>query len=166
MEVWRLIAEFPGFEVSTEGRVRRIKAYGHIPAGGLRKTNLAGAGYEFLSFYRDRKYHPRYIHRLVGVTFLDMKPEEEINHIDGDKTNNGVFNLEVVSRSQNNHHKNRTLLSHANQRDYTAIDPSGQIHFIQNLTAFAEAYGLHQGACTLVAQGKRSHHKGWRFSYA
>ena len=130
------------------------------------KTYLAGAGYVFISFNRGGLKHPRYIHRLVGVTFLDMKPDEEINHIDGDKTNNGVFNLEVVSRSQNNRHKNRTLLSHANQRDYTAIDPSGQTHFLQNLAAFAEVHGLTASACTVVAQGKRDHHKGWRFSYA
>lgn len=130
------------------------------------KTYLAGAGYPFLSFPSKGRRISRYVHRLVGAAFLDMDPELEINHIDGDKTNNGVFNLEVTTRSANNRHKNRVLLNHSNQIDYIATSPTGVVSRIPNLSAFAEAHGLHQGACTLVAQGKRNHHKGWLFAYA
>lgn len=166
MDIWRPIAEFPGYEVSSGGLIRRVKPYGSIPAYGLMKTYLAGAGYVFIQFNKDRRKQPRYVHRLVGVAFLDMDPTLEINHIDGDKTNNGVFNLEVTTRSGNNRHKNRVLLTHDNQTDYIGTDPSGVVHKIPNLSAFAEARNLTPSACILAAQGKRNHHKGWLFAYA
>lgn len=46
-----------------------------------------------------------YVHRLVAICFLKNENNyKEINHIDGDKTNNNVTNLEWCNRSQNNKH--------------------------------------------------------------
>ena len=45
------------------------------------------------------------IHRLIGVYFIDNPfNKTEINHIDGDKQNNDISNLEWASSSENNKH--------------------------------------------------------------
>lgn len=46
-----------------------------------------------------------YIHRLVCSSFIrQLEDKEEINHKDGDKTNNHLWNLEIVSRIENQNH--------------------------------------------------------------
>lgn len=46
--------------------------------------------------------HPVFSHKLVAFKYLGPKPEgHEINHIDGDKTNNHYSNLEWVTKSEN-----------------------------------------------------------------
>jgi len=43
------------------------------------------------------------VHQLVANTFIRIPTkEEEVNHIDGNKLNNTIANLEIVSRKSNN----------------------------------------------------------------
>ncbi len=44
------------------------------------------------------------VHRLVAMVFLEYFPGLVVNHIDGDKRNNHVSNLEMVTQGQNNSH--------------------------------------------------------------
>ena len=58
-----------------------------------------------------------YIHRIVATCFLEKPPDlKEINHIDGNKRNNHVNNLEWCTRSHNNKHAFETGL-----RDYAEL---------------------------------------------
>ena len=51
------------------------------------------------------KQHRRYIHRLVAETFIGTIPQGSIvNHIDGDKLNNHLENLEIVDGKENGSH--------------------------------------------------------------
>ncbi len=63
-------------------------------------------GYHCVALRKDGKVKVYRIHRLVAETFIGSAPSEEyqINHIDGNKANNSVDNLEWVTPKENTHH--------------------------------------------------------------
>lgn len=113
IEIWKPIKEYEGlYEVSNYGRVRsldhdqiQMSQYGKYIKkhfiGQIVKPHNNGYGYQYVSLNNmKRKNH--YIHRLVADAFLD-NPDglKEVNHIDYDKMNNHVSNLEWISRKEN-----------------------------------------------------------------
>jgi len=103
------------------------------------------------------------IHRLVGGLFIpnpDNKPE--INHIDGDKTNNKVENLEWVSPSENIQHKIHQLgkehrgskngMAKLTLEDVDKIKVLYQAGYSQN--KLGEMFGISQGKISNVINGK------------
>lgn len=85
MTEWKLINEFPDYEVSTLGEVRNrttMQVLRQVKSGGYMQVIIEG------------KYR-RYVHRLVATAFIpndDNLPQ--VNHKDENKTNNNVDNLE------------------------------------------------------------------------
>ena len=61
---------------------------------GYPSVNLCKNGIE--------KHHS--VHRLLGITFLSVPSNMQINHIDGNKSNNNINNLEVCTSSENLKH--------------------------------------------------------------
>jgi len=62
-------------------------------------------GYQVLDIYENNKATRYTVHRIVAIAFIP-NPENKpcVNHIDGDKTNNKVTNLEWATYSENNKH--------------------------------------------------------------
>ena len=114
MEVWKDIKGFEGFQVSTEGKVRSVDRYINGKYGmQLRKGKeikqwVSNSGYLTVSLNIAKKKTNLMVHRLVAETFL-QQPEGKgyVNHIDGNKVNNTVANLEWVTRSENQKHAYR-----------------------------------------------------------
>ena len=108
MERWRIILEFPAYAASTPGRIRRAQpGIGNRSRVGrvLTPTLNRRTGYYSVSLNRDRKQYRRDVHRLVAAAFLGpCPPGSEVNHRDGDKTNNRSANLEYVTRAHNIRH--------------------------------------------------------------
>jgi len=89
MEEWAPIQEFPGYEVSTHGRIRNENS-GHILG-----QYPNGRGKIQVVMYKDGKNHARAVHKIVATTFGDPGPEGTVPiHIDGDETNNHIDNLQ------------------------------------------------------------------------
>lgn len=103
-EVWKPIKEFESlYVVSSLGRIsnhRKILATQTLPKG-----------YKTIAFKINQKVYNRLVHRLVAETFID-NPEgkPEVNHKDGDKSNNSISNLEWCTSSENKRHAMTTGL--------------------------------------------------------
>jgi hypothetical protein len=68
-------------------------------------SSLSGKGYPKVDLRKDGKRVTRHVHRLVAQAFLPNPNQlPQINHRDGDKTNNGLGNLEWCTGSQNIRH--------------------------------------------------------------
>lgn len=66
-----------------------------------------GKGYKIVSLkiQGKRKWKKAYIHRLVALAYIDNPlSKEEVNHMDEDKSNNDVTNLEWVTKKENNNY--------------------------------------------------------------
>jgi hypothetical protein len=103
MEKYQLLKSLPVYEVSNFGNVRRIGFEQPL------KPAIQN-GYLALSLYMNNKQYKRYVHRLVAEVFIGDCKNKTINHMDGDKLNNTLQNLEIVSHSENNQHAYSTGL--------------------------------------------------------
>lgn len=69
------------------------------------------------------------IHRLVALVFIpNPKNKPEVNHIDGNKSNSSIYNLEWVDRSENIKHAYATGLNHRGSANVQHIYTDQQIH--------------------------------------
>lgn len=101
MDIWLTLKEFPIYEINQYGDIRN-KRTGHI-----KKPRKDAWGYNQVSLSRGihGKNISKTVHRLVADTFYDGDHKEfQVNHIDGNKTNNFIGNLEFVTGSENVKH--------------------------------------------------------------
>ena len=105
MSEWRPIADFPNYQVSdTRDVVNTV-------TGKQLKPIRESTGYSHVTLCNNGQHHQTSVHRLVAQGFIpnpDNKPM--VNHIDGDKSNNNIDNLEWCTQSENMHHAYRTGL--------------------------------------------------------
>lgn len=105
-ENWRWV---PGYEhlymVSDYGNVMSVNPRkGSQPFKPLRLSSC-GSGYQKVVLRKDGQSSNVMIHRIVASAFLpNPEHKDEVNHKDGDKSNNSVSNLEWVTRSENQRH--------------------------------------------------------------
>lgn len=117
MEEWRDIIGYEGlYQVSNLGRVKRldgIDSRGRLWKGRILKSMSTIWGYLWVPLCKDgvRKQHR--IHRLVAEHFIpNVENKSQVNHIDGNKKNNTVENLEWTTHSENTKHAYITGLAH------------------------------------------------------
>lgn len=110
-ETWLPVREFPDhYEISSHGRLRRTKPYHGNGLGQIRKPQIARNGYITYSISIANRVFMRMAHRLVADAFLGPIPDGmQVNHIDGDKANPRLENLEIVTNGENRAHSYRQL---------------------------------------------------------
>lgn len=115
MEIWKDIPGFEGlYQASNEGRIRSVEGKmtssrrfkeRHWKSRILKTRGKAVSGYR-VSLWKDGKPYDRLIARMVALTFLGEPPEKfTVNHIDGNKYNNKIENLEWISLQDNIKHQ-------------------------------------------------------------
>lgn len=70
----------------------------------IMKTKLNYNGYPTVNLYYSGKHNTFTVHKLVMIAFAGWDEEKDVNHKDGDKTNNRLDNLEYCSRKENMYH--------------------------------------------------------------
>ena len=103
-EIWKDIDDFPGYQVSSEGRVRCFRNFNGKITSNYRdlKPLLNKDDYYYVDLYTtERKQVHKRIHRLVADAFLGPRPDMVVNHIDGNKHRNVISNLEWVTPEEN-----------------------------------------------------------------
>ncbi len=109
MEEWRPVWGFEGkYEVSNQGRLKNVQeGAGHV-TGRILKPGLNLGGYLQCDLGAYGGRHS--LHLLVMQAHVGQKPEGlEINHKNGNKTDNRLENLEYCTKSENDLHKTRVL---------------------------------------------------------
>lgn len=98
-EIWKR-TKFKGFQISNFARIKN--------ATGVLHQSLMTKGYKRIKI--GIKYYP--IHRIVAIAFLPNKKNlPQVNHIDGNKLNNHVDNLEWCTLQDNMKHVGRLHLN-------------------------------------------------------
>lgn len=120
-KIWKNINGFEFHEVSSTGQFRSIThittyankygSYEKIKKGRLLKIQIDSCGYLQAGLSANGKRSMRLMHRLVAIAFIpNPENKPEVNHLDGNKLNNNVENLEWATKSENQIHAYKTGL--------------------------------------------------------
>lgn len=159
MEEWKIINGYSNYEISSCGRIRNIK-------GNIRKQQTHYKGYKIISLRGDNgKRKTLKVHRLVAEAFIKNNENyDQVNHIDTNKTNNNVENLEWCNNSQNQKHafQNKLKNNHGinNPNCKLTTDQVKEILKNKNETSiyFAKKYNVSRSTISKIRT-----HKNWRF---
>ncbi|HEO1661555.1 NUMOD4 motif-containing HNH endonuclease [Burkholderia multivorans] len=169
-EKWRQVVGFEGkYEVSDCGRVRSPRT------GKLLAQRLWNSGYPSVQLWAGNKAHSRSVHRLMAAAFLGLAPGLQVNHIDGDKGNNRLDNLEVVTPSENLKHAVHELgfktpalagVENPNARPVDRLSLDGRLlrRYLSQSDAVRE--GFRASCITECCNGTQKTHKGFRWRHA
>lgn len=162
MEIWKDVEGYEGlYQVNQFGEVKSLPkqiGLGYMTKEKILKQRLQNSGYLTVSLSKDGKRLNKTVHRLVAKAFIP-NPEglPEIDHIDGDKTNNVVENLQWISHVENNRKKTTGI---GIPKRVENVE-TGEI--FETMTAAANEYDVSKAAISHAAKmGGRSAGYHWR----
>jgi hypothetical protein len=112
-EIWKDIEGFDGlYQISSKGSARSVDRFVSHFKGGLRlmkgralRYGMGTNGYPLVVLSKEGKTHTKYLHRLVAEAFLpNTLTLREVNHINRNKLDASLSNLEWVTPSGNQKH--------------------------------------------------------------
>ena len=148
------------YEVSDDGKVYKIDT-------GDELSKFINNGYYMVKLNDGNKIHDVLIHRLVALTFIqnpDPLKKINVNHIDEDKLNNRVENLEWVTQGENcNKHSKK--ISHEHQVIQKDLQTGNVIKVFDSVAEAGEAVGVSRYAISKVCVGKNKSSAGFLWEY-
>lgn len=183
-EIWKDIPNYENlYQISNLGNVRSL-CFG---ARNVKKSNVvkllksskSNLGYYKIQLYKDGKSKMFYIHRLVALLFINNPDNKtQVNHIDGNKANNAVDNLEWVTPKENISHaidnglfyyapmKGKKGKSNPTSKTIHQYDLNG--NFIAEYCGISEAariLNINASCISLALLGKHKTCKGYVWKY-
>lgn len=126
----RQLENFKNYSITEDGRV-----FNNIHNRELRPYLLVASGYPAVTLrHPNGNRRPTTVHRLVASTFIPNPLNlPQVNHKDGDKTNNHVSNLEWCDNSHNSQHAYDKGLTPKGESRYNNVNPVESIHHVCQL---------------------------------
>ena len=156
MEFYKEIKRYERYSVTDEGRVWSSFSKKFLKP----QSNGKGKGYLQVSLYNGKRF-PKlfYVHRLVAKYFIcNYDNLSEINHKDGNPSNNKVSNLEWVTKKQNIQHavNNNLFPKKLSNQDVVNIRNSAKsgIKYIK----IANLYKVNPATISKIINNKRRFH--------
>lgn len=171
-EEWRDIKGFETlYQISNYGRLKSIGKNNKSKNNNktiIRKTFPNHKGYLSCIIYNNiGKYSVR-IHRLVAENFIDNPlSKKQVNHIDGNKQNNRIDNLEWCTNSENQIHAYRNGLEKPRfQKKVNQYDLDGNyIQTFEYIIEVTRKIGIDNSSISEVCKGKRKTAGGYIWKY-
>ena len=169
-EMWKSVIDYEGlYEISNKGRLRsvdRITPDGRRVKGKLKKPSKDKNGYLVSQLYKDGSSKNVKLHRLVLQAFVG--PDKlQVNHLDGNKKNNEINNLEYCTSKENHFHASKKgLRSQVGETHTSAKLKEEQVFEIKrllknsNLTQqqIADAFKVNRRTINQINTGRRWSH--------
>ena len=166
MEIWMDIIGYDGvYQVSNTGKIKSF----HNGKETILKPNKNTHGYMTIKFHYNRVGITKTVHGIVANHFMSKPtPEHQVNHIDGDKTNNRLDNLEWVTGSENKIHAYKTGLMNVNhlKRAVSQLNRDGEeIARFDSLSEAGKHTGIQWVNIRKVCIGERKSAGGFKWEF-
>lgn len=185
-EVWKDIIGYEGlYQVSNLGRVKSLQRVVKRTNGRpyTAKEKILGQFYsgrdkDYLKSYlsKNGKKKSYQIHRLVAIAFIpNVQNKPQVNHIDGNKSNNNILNLEWCTNSENQIHAYRMGLNHVKSlkgylnpcsKEVIKCDLDGnEIECFGSMKEAERMTGIHYTNISACCKGKTKTAGGFKWIY-
>lgn len=158
-EIFAEISGFPNYSISNFGRV--INKVTGKTLGNFKDTK----GYPITFLYSDQKRKTLKVHRLVSISFIpNPENKPQVNHKDGNKTNNHWSNLEWATNSENGKHAWDNNLRTKSEKMVRAMRSVSQLNkkrildtrtglYFESVQKAAESVGMRQNRLSSMLTG-------------
>jgi hypothetical protein len=165
MEIWKSVSkkEFSNcYKVSTKGNILNINS-NKICSQHIRN------GYKAVNLYNPetKKKNTYNVHRLVTEAFINNPGNKPfVNHIDGNKENNNMENLEWVTAKENSAHAEKTGLHKPHSKAVNQYTIKGEyINTYSSIIEAAKETGANDRKISAVCKGQRNTTGGFIWEY-
>lgn len=165
-EQWKPVVSFEGaYEVSNLGRIKSLRRLknnkGAFQEVKERILVIGQSNYPSVSLWLNGTLKVKKVHRIVAEAWIkNPLNKAEVNHIDANRQNNCVENLEWVTRQENvNHAKENNLLPRGNNHVNTKVNSAEIIEFFTKHSdstqrQIGEIFGISQARVSQILGAK------------
>ena len=164
-ELWKDIPNYEGlYQISNLGNIMSIRRKRLI------KSDRRKDGYIQVHLIKDKKMKNFLLHRLVAITFIENYNDYEfINHIDGNKENNSLNNLEWCDRSYNILHAYDNELIKKRKKVEQYDKDNNLLNIYESIMEASKKTNIDRSNISACCKGKKKHKSAggyiWRYAY-
>ena len=171
MEIWKDIESYEGiYQVSNYGKIKSLKRnvlmkgkFNYFKEEKILNPSTHKNGYLAIGLTKENKTKTFKVHRIVALHFIDnFLNKPEINHIDSDKSNNNVLNLEWCTSKENKEHAVKNKLNAFGEKSSGSKLTEKEVLEIResNLspTELSEKYKVNKGSISSIKNRKTWNH--------